>query len=103
MGEWLPTRPRPSGAGCCNGGSTLGMRLTKLKVIRLDGSAPSRTHYLIRYALWVVDGLFWAIVALVAILATPHPAARGRSRRRHHRGECALALQIAVPPSAHPN
>ncbi|MFF1823405.1 RDD family protein [Kribbella sp. NPDC058245] len=54
------------------GGSTLGMRMTRLKVIRLDGSAPGVTHYLIRYVLWVVDGLVWAVVALVVILCTPH-------------------------------
>ncbi|WP_405059310.1 RDD family protein [Kribbella sp. NBC_01505] len=55
-----------------NGGATLGMKALRLRVIRIDGSVPGRTQYFVRYLLWVVDGLFWAIVGLVVILCTPH-------------------------------
>ncbi|MFI5736374.1 RDD family protein [Kribbella sp. NPDC051587] len=53
-------------------GASVGMRLLRLRVTMVDGTAPGLTQYLIRYLLWVVDGLFWAVVGLVVILCTPH-------------------------------
>jgi uncharacterized RDD family membrane protein YckC len=55
-----------------NGGASVGMKVTRLRVMMLDGSAPGLKHYFVRHLLWVVDGFLWGLVALVVMVRTPY-------------------------------
>jgi uncharacterized RDD family membrane protein YckC len=51
-------------------GQTLGMKLTKTKVIRMDGAQPSLFNYLLRWMMRIVDiGLGWGTIAVITIAA----------------------------------
>jgi uncharacterized RDD family membrane protein YckC len=56
------------------GGSTFGMALLHLRVVRMDGSSPSVLRHLARTLLWVVDGFPYFIpgaIGLLCIAVTP--------------------------------
>ncbi|MGC4942432.1 RDD family protein [Kribbella sp. DT2] len=53
-----------------NGGRTVGMLAFGLRTLTLEGTLPSWKQFLVRYLLWVVDGLFWGLVALVVVCCT---------------------------------
>ncbi len=52
-------------------GRTVGMLALGLRTLTLEGTLPSWKQFLVRYLLWVVDGLFWGLIAVVVILCTP--------------------------------
>ncbi len=54
------------------GGRTVGMLAFGLRTLTLDGALPSWKQFLVRYLLWVVDGLFWGLVGFVVICCTPY-------------------------------
>jgi len=57
-------------------GQTIGMKLLKTKVIRLDGGQPALHHYLLRWTMRLVDvWMGWGAIALVTI------ASNGRGQR----------------------
>ena len=57
-------------------GQTMGMKLLKTKVIRLDGGQPALYHYLLRWMMRLVDvWLGWGAIAVVTI------ASSGRGQR----------------------
>lgn len=47
------------------GGATLGMRIMGLRVVTRDGGIPSRRAQLLRWVLWVADGMFFGLVGIV--------------------------------------
>lgn len=54
-------------------GQSIGKRLLRLKVIRLDGDQPTVGNYLLRWLLRPIDiGLSTGLIALVSILVTRH-------------------------------
>jgi uncharacterized RDD family membrane protein YckC len=53
-------------------GRTVGMLAFGLRTLTLEGALPSWKQFLIRYLLWVVDGLFWGLVGLVVICCTQY-------------------------------
>nr|WP_238357254.1 RDD family protein [Kribbella italica] len=55
-----------------NGGRTVGMLAFGLRTLTLEGTLPSWKQFLVRYLLWVVDGLFWGLVGFVVICCTPY-------------------------------
>ncbi|MEV6282561.1 RDD family protein [Kribbella sp. NPDC051770] len=55
-----------------NGGRTVGMLVTGLRTVTLEGTLPSWKQFGVRYLLWTVDGLFWGIVGFVVMLCTPY-------------------------------
>ncbi|MFR9730303.1 RDD family protein [Saccharopolyspora sp. MS10] len=59
---WLPSR---------RGGSTVAMRWLGLRVVGLDGEPPRLGQYHARWLLVVVDWLFFGLVGIVMIIATP--------------------------------
>ncbi|TDD60276.1 RDD family protein [Kribbella antibiotica] len=60
---WIPHKSRA--------GASLGMRITGIRVIMLDGSKPPLKAFALRYVLMVVDGMLWGLVGIVVILRTP--------------------------------
>lgn len=52
-------------------GATLGKRAVKLKVVKLDGGAPIDWQAsIVRNVLRIVDGLFFYLVAAIAVIAS---------------------------------
>ena len=51
-------------------GQTLGKRILKIKVVKIDGYQASFPDYLIRWALRAIDMLFLCLVALIAIVTS---------------------------------
>lgn len=49
-------------------GGTLGMRIMGLRVVARDGGVPSRRAQLLRWLLWVADGMFFGLVGIVLML-----------------------------------
>lgn len=55
-----------------NHGQTIGKRIMKLRVVMKDGTVPSLSAYLLRWALWLVDGPFLSFLGVVVILVNRH-------------------------------
>jgi uncharacterized RDD family membrane protein YckC len=53
------------------GNATLGMAVTGLRVLTLDGSAPRLRSFFLRWLLWQADGLFFGLVGLIIMQFTP--------------------------------
>ncbi|WP_049797277.1 RDD family protein [Kribbella flavida] len=53
-------------------GATVGMEVTGLRVVTLQGTRPTIGRYVVRHLLWVVDGLFWGAAALAVMVFTPY-------------------------------
>ncbi|MCS7475760.1 RDD family protein [Umezawaea endophytica] len=53
------------------GGATPAMRRLGLRIVRLDGTAPTLRDYLVRWLLFAVDGLFLGLLGAVLIAVTP--------------------------------
>ena len=52
-------------------GQSLGKRILKTRVIRIDGSPPTLSNYLLRWMLRPIDILFYGAVAIITIAVTP--------------------------------
>jgi uncharacterized RDD family membrane protein YckC len=72
-------------------GQTLGKRLLGVRVARLDGSRPGAGAIAVRTLLRVIDGIFFYLVGLVAVLAT--------GQRRQRLGDLAAGTTV-VPAGA---
>ncbi len=59
---WRPSR---------HGGRTFAMGWFRLRVVRADGSDAGAALLALRWVMLLVDGLFFGLVGLVAMLATP--------------------------------
>lgn len=55
-----------------NHGQTIGKRIMKVRVVMKDGTVPSLSAYLLRWALWLVDGPFLSFLGVVVILVNRH-------------------------------
>ncbi|MFI5734119.1 RDD family protein [Kribbella sp. NPDC051587] len=52
-------------------GVTVGMEVFGLRLVTLAGERPSWKAVIIRYLLWQVDGLFFAVIGIVMMVCTP--------------------------------
>ena len=59
---WVPHR---------HGGATPAMRRLGLRIVRIDGGAPSLRDYFVRWLLFSVDGLFLCLLGAAMIAVTP--------------------------------
>jgi uncharacterized RDD family membrane protein YckC len=77
-------------------GQTLGKKLTKIRVVRLDGGPASMGEIAVRTILRLIDGLFLYLVGLIVMLIT--------GERRGRLGDLAARTMIvsAEAPSAPP-
>lgn len=51
-------------------GQSVGKRIMKIKVARLDGSRPTLGNYLLRWLLSIIDFSFYAVAAIICILTS---------------------------------
>jgi uncharacterized RDD family membrane protein YckC len=52
------------------GGATLGMRIMGLRVVTRDGGVPGLKAQLLRWLMWVADGMFFGLVGIVLMCCT---------------------------------
>jgi uncharacterized RDD family membrane protein YckC len=76
------------------GGQTLGKKLMKIRVVRLDGSPAGMGDVAVRTVLRVIDGLFLYLVGLVVMLVT--------GERRGRLGDLAAGTMIVSADAGPP-
>jgi len=75
-------------------GQSLGKKARQIKVVRLDGTAPTLGDYLLRWLLRIVDLQFGGLVAVITIAAT------GRGQRVGDLAAGTTVISVRVRPGA---
>jgi len=52
-------------------GATVGMQVFRLRIVTMTGDTPSWKALILRWLLWQIDGLFFALAGIVVMLCTP--------------------------------